>query len=93
MSEIPDTDDARRRKRLRFRAWHRGTRETDLLLGPFADDWLGKFDAQELDDFEALLSAQDNDLYDWCAGRSAPPERFSLSMIERIRAHSQRQTS
>ena len=93
MSDNPETDDQMRRKRLRFRAWHRGIKETDLILGPFADAYLEALEPQELDDFEALLSAQDNDLYDWCAGRSAPPERFSLPMIERIRAHTQRPTS
>ena len=37
MSEGYESIDARRRKRLRFRAWHRGIREADLILGPFAD--------------------------------------------------------
>jgi antitoxin CptB len=62
-----------RRKRLRYRAWHRGTREADLLLGSFADAHLGGFDDGELDDFESLLECPDADLYDWIAGRAAPP--------------------
>ena len=87
MSELVDTDDARRRKRLRFRAWHRGLREVDLILGPFADDCLAQLDAAELDHFETLLTAPDNDLYDWFTGRSAPSDRFNHSLVERIRAH------
>lgn len=78
---------------MRFRAWHRGIRETDLVLGPFADAALGTLDAQELDDFEALLSAPDHDLHDWFTGRSTPPDRFNRSLIERIRAHTPRPTS
>jgi len=78
---------------LRFRAWHRGLRETDLILGPFADAHLGTLNAHELDDFEALLSVPDNDLHDWFTGRSAPPDRFNRLLIERIRAHTQRPTS
>ncbi|MBI1212318.1 MAG: succinate dehydrogenase assembly factor 2 [Alphaproteobacteria bacterium] len=93
MSATPDTDDQKRLKRLRFRAWHRGMREVDLVLGPFADDLLGKLDAAELDDFEALLSVPDSDLYDWFIGRTAPPDRFNGSLIERIRAHTLRPTS
>lgn len=88
-----DTDDDRRRKRLRFRAWHRGILETDLVLGPFADDHLGTLDAQELDDFEALLGVPDHDLHDWFTGRCAPPDRFNHALIERIRAHTQRPPS
>jgi len=91
MSGTDETNDARRRKRLRFRAWHRGIREADLVLGPFADSFLETLDAQELDDFETLLSAPDNDLHDWFIGRSVPPERFNRSLIERIRVHSRRQ--
>jgi len=78
---------------LRFRAWHRGLRETDLILGPFAGAHLGTLNAHELDDFEALLSVPDNDLHDWFTGRSAPPDRFNRLLIERIRAHTQRPTS
>ncbi|HZT90133.1 MAG TPA: succinate dehydrogenase assembly factor 2 [Stellaceae bacterium] len=62
-----------RRKRLLYRSWHRGTREADLLLGSFADAHLGAFDAAQLDRFEALLECPDADVYDWIAGRSAPP--------------------
>jgi antitoxin CptB len=93
MSEIPETDDHRRRKRLRFRAWHRGMREADLILGPFADTYLEAFEPPELDDFEALLAVPDHDLHDWLTGREAPPLRFNITLIERIRAHAQRRTS
>ena len=43
MSDNPETDDQMRRKRLRFRAWHRGIKETDLILGPFADAYVEAF--------------------------------------------------
>lgn len=62
-----------RRRRLRYRSWHRGTREADLLLGSFADSHLAGFGDAELDRYEALLECPDPDLFDWIAGRSAPP--------------------
>jgi antitoxin CptB len=89
MIESVETNDARRRKRLRFRAWHRGLREADLILGPFADAHLDGLDAAELDDFEALLAVPDNDLHDWFIGRTAAPDSYS-ALIVRIRSHLQK---
>jgi antitoxin CptB len=67
----PDPDI--RRKRLLYRAWHRGTREADLILGSFAEAQLAGFDAAQLDRFEALLECPDAELFDWINGRAAPP--------------------
>jgi antitoxin CptB len=66
-------DNVIRRKRLLFRSWHRGTRETDLILGHFAEAYLAGFDDAQLDRYEALLGCEDADLYDWVSGRTAPP--------------------
>ena len=62
-----------RRKRLLFRSWHRGTRESDLILGRFADTHLAGFDEAQLDRYEALLDCADADIFDWFSGRTAPP--------------------
>ena len=69
---VPAPTDIRR-KRLLFRSWHRGTRESDLILGRFAEAHLGGFDAGQLDRYEALLECNDADLFDWVSGRTAPP--------------------
>jgi antitoxin CptB len=69
---MTETRDARLR-RLRMRAWRRGTREMDLILGPFAEARLGAFDAAGLDAFEALLDESDPDLALWLLGRVEPP--------------------
>jgi antitoxin CptB len=66
-------DDDIRRKRLLFRSWHRGTRESDLILGRFAEAYLAGFDDAQLDRYEALLDCDDADLYDWVSGRTQPP--------------------
>jgi antitoxin CptB len=65
-----------RRKRLLFRSWHRGTRESDLIMGRFAEAHLAGFDDDQLDRYEALLECADADLFEWIAGRAAPPPRY-----------------
>jgi len=70
----PDPDI--RRKRLFYRAWHRGTREADLILGSFAKAYLGGFDAAQLDRFEALLNCPDAELFDWINARATPPPEY-----------------
>jgi antitoxin CptB len=80
---MPDT----RLKMLSYRAWRRGIRETDLILGPFADAHLRELSTAQLDAFEALLELPDQDLYDWIKGAPAPPaiEGEVLSMIRAFR--------
>lgn len=74
-----------RLKRLRIRAWRRGTKEMDLILGQFADQALEGLDDAVIDDFEALMEEGDNDLYTWVAGTAALPEEHR-PIIERVRA-------
>jgi antitoxin CptB len=62
-----------RRKKLLFRAWHRGTREADLLMGRFADSFVPICSDDDVDAFEILLSETDPDIYDWITGRLAIP--------------------
>ncbi len=67
------------RRKLGFRAWHRGTREADLLIGSFADRYLATFDEQNLRQFESLLSENDPDIYDWMTGQKPePPEHRNV---------------
>ncbi len=62
-----------RRKRLKYRSWHRGTREMDLLLGRFADRYVAEWDSRQLDRFEALLDVGDTELLAWIARRRPIP--------------------
>ncbi|MES2905701.1 MAG: succinate dehydrogenase assembly factor 2 [Pseudomonadota bacterium] len=77
--------DAAHLRKLRYRAWHRGTREMDLLLGPFADDMLEKLDSQELNDFESLMDVPDGDLQDWILHNMMAPDEFETALLKRIR--------
>ena len=77
--------DDPRLKKLKFRAWHRGFVEADLILGPFADGHLEQMGPQQLDDFEVLLDQPDHDLYDWITGREPTPEAFDTEVMDLIR--------
>ena len=70
-----------RRKRLRFRSWHRGTQEMDLLIGSFADAHLDDFDAAQLGRFEALLDVPEPVVYDWILGRTQAPSEYDHDVL------------
>lgn len=73
-----------RRKRLRFRAWHRGIKELDLIMGKFADTHIAGLNLADLDQFEALLEEADNTVYAWIAEREPVPEEFDTPLYRRI---------
>jgi antitoxin CptB len=81
--------DETRLKRLRFRAWRRGFREADLILGPFADSHGQSFSEDEALAFEALLDQQDHDVYGWIVGSLTAPDAFETPLLVRIRAFQQ----
>ena len=69
----------------RFRAWRRGFREADLILGPFADRRLADLTPAQLDEFETLLDQPDHDLYGWIIGQSPAPQPFDGEVLALIR--------
>lgn len=77
-------DDAERNK-LRFRAWRRGFREADLILGPFADRHVPTMNSEELATFETLLDQLDHDLYAWIVGRAPTPPEFDHEIMRKIK--------
>jgi antitoxin CptB len=76
--------DARRR-RLLFRATHRGTYENDILLGGFVQRHLAVLDESEIAALEEILELPDNDLADWLTGRSPIPPEADTPLLRRIR--------
>ena len=73
-----------RRRRLRYRAWHRGTKEMDLVLGPFADAHLDRLGSPELDRLEALMDEEDTDLLKWVMGQEAVPPDADSELLQTI---------
>ena len=78
-------DPSDRLKRLRFRAWHRGVREADLLVGGFFDRHHESWGDAEMDWFEALLEEQDVDILAWAIGTAAPPERYAGDLMLQLK--------
>ena len=74
-------DIAIRRRRLRFRAWHRGTKEMDLVLGPYADAHLEAMGPAELDRFEAFIGEEDTVLLKWVIGQEAVPATADAELL------------
>jgi len=72
-----DETHEHRLKRMRMRSWRRGTKEMDLILGPFADTRLGDLERGELDLFDRLLNENDHDIYQWMSGQQPAPAEFA----------------
>lgn len=75
-----------RRKKLQFRAWRRGFREIDLILGGFADRKIESLDDAALDAFEALLDAPDQEVYEWITEQAPTPAEHDTPTLAQIRA-------
>jgi len=74
-----------RHRRLLFRSWRRGTQESDLVLGSFAEHSLAALDNDQLGRFEALLDCTDPDLFDWIFGVGEPPPEHDHDVMQMLR--------
>ena len=72
-----------RLKRMKMRSWRRGTKEMDLVLGPYADAHLEAMTEEELEAFEAILAEQDQDLMAWILGHKVAPA-VHLPLLARL---------
>ena len=69
-------------KRLKMRSMRRGIKEMDLILTAFADSHLARMTPALMDDYDALLNENDQDLYQWVTGQVAAPSRFGALIGE-----------
>ena len=70
---------------LKWRAWHRGTKEADLMIGGFYDAHHAAWDQAQTDWFADLLNEQDVDIMAWAIGTLPVPERFEGPMMDAFR--------
>lgn len=78
---MSETAEARL-KRLKIRAWRRGTKEMDLVLGPWADAHLATLSPERLDLFEQVMAQEDQDLMSWLMGYKPAPDAFAAFLRE-----------
>jgi antitoxin CptB len=76
----------RRRARLRFRAERRGFKEVDLIFGAFVHEYLPALNDAELDQFEALLAAPDQEVFGWLQGYAAVPAAYDTEVFAKLRS-------
>lgn len=88
---MTETAEARL-KRMRMRSWRRGTKEMDLVLGPWADAHLDSLDEGRLAVYDRLLEENDQDLMAWILGQASPPAAIAPLLAE-IAAHARARLS
>ena len=69
-----------------FRAQRRGFKEVDLIFGAYADARLFGLDEAGLDQFEALLTAPDQDVYAWLRGAEPVPADYDNDVFAGLKA-------
>ncbi len=85
MTDDPISPAAARLKKLKFRAWRRGFREADFILGAFADAELATLTPSDLDAFELLLDQPDQPLFAWIIQTEPTPAEFDHDVMRKIR--------
>ena len=77
-------DLAIRIKRLKYRSWHRGTKELDLVIGNFADKNLEKMTVAEIDQFEAIIEEDEFVIYNWLTRKDPIPAEHQNAVMDRL---------
>lgn len=72
-------------RRMRYRSWHRGCKETDIILGNFCDHHIDGLDDQALDIFEALLDEDDDHIWRWLTHKENSPKAEYEPLLEQLR--------
>ena len=74
-----------RRRKVQYRAWHRGMREMDLIFGKFADKRIATLSETELDDLEVLMEEQDRDIFMWLTEEAPVPEHLDTPVYRAVK--------
>lgn len=85
MKSMSETHE-KRLKRLRYRSHYTGTKETDIILGGFADRHLADLSADQLDRFEAIVATPEPDVYMWISGRKPVPDEFDNDVMSMLKS-------
>ena len=87
MKSLSADDDSFRRKRLLWRATHRGIKEMDLILGGFVVKHLATFTEAEITDLERIMEIPDQDMLSWATKQADVPPEHASPLLTRILAY------
>ncbi|MCZ2204293.1 FAD assembly factor SdhE [Bartonella sp. A05] len=73
-----------RRRRLVFRAWHRGIREMDLIFGQYVEAHIVGMSDETVSELEYIMSFEDRDLLTWFSGEITPPPEVDSQLFRDI---------
>ena len=73
-----------RKKRIRWRAGHRGMKETDMLFGRLAEEELERMGPEDVTAFERLLEVPDNEFLSWISGAAEIPSGYHGPLMEKL---------
>ncbi|AKK20670.1 succinate dehydrogenase assembly factor 2 [Candidatus Liberibacter africanus] len=71
-------------RKIIYRCWRRGTREMDLILGSFVDQFILELSPMELDMLESMIEEDDSNLFKWFTGVEKAPKRLHTPLFEKI---------
>ncbi|MCZ2328233.1 FAD assembly factor SdhE [Bartonella sp. F02] len=83
-SEVDQNQQDIRRRRLIFRAWHRGIREMDLIFGQYVDAHITEMSDKTITELEYIMSFEDRDLLTWFTGEISPPSEVDSPLFRDI---------
>lgn len=72
------------RKKILYQSQNRGCKETDLILGKFAEKYLEQMDSMELEIFQKILELSDADIYDWYNKKSPIPQEYNTHLMQKL---------
>lgn len=71
-------------KKLLYKSTHRGCRETDIILGQYAQKYINDMSYEELEIFETILNISDSDIYDWYSKKKSVPEKYDSHIMRQL---------
>lgn len=83
MSQAPTSGSEldQRRRKLLYRANHRGTKEMDLVLGGFVREAIGALSEADLDELERIIELPDHSVSNWLMGKEPVPPEFDTKLM------------
>ena len=78
---MPEPTLESRLARAKFRAWHRGTREADYMIGGYFDRYHADWDEEDLVWFEKLLDYDDVEIMAWALKTQPVPAEMQGERI------------